>query len=206
MPCRDLGSRARPRRASCSCGLVVLYSLSCPVDCCVRVCLAPEGSWCSMEFFSGGVEGFWLKEPGRGHGNHLPWPPELPALPWLGLWRYWIFFNRGEAATNIAVCRLIARPPKKKKTWSHLCKCMVCCSKVSASYSVRAAEPRHIVAGVRFHWSREEMHIQREASWVEPTLTASAQARRCTRTERNGGFGFQTKVKDCFLNQRRWHK
>ncbi len=22
----------------------------------------------------------------------------------------------------------------------------------------------------------------------------------------NGGFGFQTKVKDCFLNQRRWHK
>ncbi len=34
---------------------------------------------------------------------------------------------------------------------------------------------------------------------------ASARALRCAqRTEHNGGFGFQTKVKDCFLNQRRW--
>ncbi len=37
------------------------------------------------------------------------------------------------------------------------------------------------------------------------SLAASARARRCAqRTERNGGFGFQTKVKDRFLNQRRW--
>ncbi len=36
-------------------------------------------------------------------------------------------------------------------------------------------------------------------------LAASAPARRCEqRTERNGGFGFQTKVKDRSLNQRRW--
>ncbi len=34
---------------------------------------------------------------------------------------------------------------------------------------------------------------------------ASARARRCAqRTEHNGGFGFQTKVKDRLLNQRRW--
>ncbi len=37
------------------------------------------------------------------------------------------------------------------------------------------------------------------------SLSASAQAWRCVQpTERNGGFGFQTKVKDRFLNQRRW--
>ncbi len=36
-------------------------------------------------------------------------------------------------------------------------------------------------------------------------MGASARARRCAqRTEHNGGFGFQTKVKDCFLTQRRW--
>ncbi len=36
-------------------------------------------------------------------------------------------------------------------------------------------------------------------------MGASARARRCVqRTEHNGGFGFQTKVKDCFLKQRRW--
>ncbi len=34
---------------------------------------------------------------------------------------------------------------------------------------------------------------------------ASARARRCAQqTEHSGGFGFQTKVKDCFLKQRRW--
>ncbi len=69
---------------------------------------------------------------------------------------------------------------------------------------LRAAEPQHIVAGVRFHWSREEMLFQRERFVGRATLTASARARRCTRTERNGGFGFQTKIKDCLLNQRRW--
>ncbi len=35
-------------------------------------------------------------------------------------------------------------------------------------------------------------------------LAASARARRCAlQTERNGGFGFQTKMKDRFLNQRK---
>ncbi len=73
----------------------------------------------------------------------------------LGLWRYWIFPYRGEAATNIAVCRLIARPPPPppppvKKNWrGHTC----------ASLRLHAAEPQHIVAGVRFHWSREEMQF-----------------------------------------------
>ncbi len=79
------------------------------------------------------------------------------------------------------------------------------CSKASASYSVRC-QPQHIVAGERFHWSREERCFQREhfsRAWF--ILAASARARRCTpQTERNGGFGFQTKVKDRFLNQRRW--
>ncbi len=78
-------------------------------------------------------------------------------------------------------------------------------SKASASYSVRC-QPQHIVAGERFHWSREERRFQRERfsrAWF--ILAASARARRSAqRTERNGGFGFQTKVKDRFLNQRRW--
>ncbi len=80
------------------------------------------------------------------------------------------------------------------------------CSKASASYSVRC-QLQHIVAGVRFHWSCEEKRFQHERfrcrAWF--ILGASARARRCAqRTERNGGFGFQTKVKDRFLNQRRW--
>ncbi len=61
------------------------------------------------------------------------------------------------------------------------------------------------------HCSRSQISLitWREAlffSWVEPgLLAASARVRRCAqRTERNGGFGFQTKVKDRFLNQRRW--
>ncbi len=75
------------------------------------------------------------------------------------------------------------------------------CSKASASYSARC-QPQHIVAGVRYHWSREERRFQCERfsrAWF--ILAASARAQR---TERNGGFGFQIKMKDCFLNQRRW--
>ncbi len=38
------------------------------------------------------------------------------------------------------------------------------------------------------------------------SLGASARVRRCAqRTERNGGFGFQTKVKDRFLNREGEH-
>ncbi len=79
------------------------------------------------------------------------------------------------------------------------------CSKVSASYSARC-QPQHIVAGVRYHWSREERCFQcKRFSRAWFILAASARAQRCAlRTERNGGFGFQAKVKDRFLNQRRW--
>ncbi len=71
----------------------------------------------------------------------------------VGLWRYRIFPYRGEAATNIAVWRLIARippPPPVKKIWR---------GRTCASLRLHAAEPQHIVAGVRFHWSREEMQF-----------------------------------------------
>ncbi len=100
---------------------------------------------------------------------------------------------------------------------------MVCAAPKHLIHTVRAAEPLHIVAGVRFHWSREERRFQHERfsrfHWSREErrfqherfsrawfiLAASARARMCApRTERNGGFGFQTKMKDRFLNQRRW--
>ncbi len=60
-------------------------------------------------------------------------------------------------------------------------------SKASASYSVRC-QPQHIVAGERFHWSREERRFQHKRfsrAWF--ILAASARARRSAqRTERNG--------------------
>ncbi len=95
----------------------------------------------------------------------------------------------------------------KNLTWSHLCKCMVCAAPKRLLHTARAAEPWHIVAGVRFHWSREERRFQRERfrcrAWF--ILAASARAWRCAqRMERNGGFCFQTKMKERFLNQRRW--
>ncbi len=53
------------------------------------------------------------------------------------------------------------------------------------------------------HRTRKQSRGSAEA--VHMQNGASARARRCAqRTEHNGGFGFQTKVKDCFLNQRRW--
>ncbi len=90
---------------------------------------------------------------------------------------------------------------------SHLSECMVCAAPKHLLHTAHAAEPQHIVAGVRFHWSREERRFQRERfrcrAWF--ILAASARAQRCVqRTERNGEFGFQTKVQDRFLNQRRW--
>ncbi len=106
---------------------------------------------------------------------------------------------------------------------------MVCTAPKRRLHTAHAAEPQHIVAGERFHWSHEERRFQRERfsrAWFTPqsrgsaeearmqsgssapivlSLAASARARRCAqRTERNEGFGFQTKVKDRFLNQRRW--
>ncbi len=95
----------------------------------------------------------------------------------------------------------------KNLTWSHLCECMVCATPKHLLHTARTAEPLHIVAGVRFHWSLEKRHFQHERfvgrAWF--ILAASTRARKCaSRTEHNGGFGFQTKMKDRFLNQRRW--
>ncbi len=86
------------------------------------------------------------------------------------------------------------------------------------------SQRQHIVAGERFHWSREEKRFQRERfsrAWFHTARVSRAEAaqkRRVCRAgaarplcfhsprqhERDGGFGFQTKVKDRFLNQRRW--
>ncbi len=54
--------------------------------------------------------------------------------------------------------------------------------------------------------SRAEAAQKREQrAPIVLSLAASARAQRCAqRTECNGGFGFQNKVKDRFLNQRRW--
>ncbi len=49
-----------------------------------------------------------------------------------------------------------------KLTWSHLCECMVCAAPKHLLHAVCAAGPRNTVAGVRFHWSREERHFQWE--------------------------------------------
>ncbi len=40
--------------------------------------------------------------------------------------------------------------PPSKKNWR---------GRTCASLRLHAAEPQHIVAGVRFHWSREEMQF-----------------------------------------------
>ncbi len=83
----------------------------------------------------------------------------------LGLWRYWILYYRGEAATNIAVMRLIARPPPPPPPPpSTIFFDMVALVQMHGLLLLRAAEPQHIVAGVRFHWSREEKHFQASAS------------------------------------------
>ncbi len=113
---------------------------------------------------------------------------------------------------------------------------MVCAAPKRLLHTARAEEPQHIVAGERFHWSREEWRFQRERfsrAWFTPVShrtrkqsRGSAEAARmqsgssacplcfhsprqheregAQRTEHNWGFGFQTKVKDRFLNQRRW--
>ncbi len=100
----------------------------------------------------------------------------------------------------------------KNLTWSHLCECMVCLLQSGR------CQPQHIVAGERFHWSGASASVEpgftphasrgRSGAYAEReqlapivlSLAASARARRCA----SGGFGFQTKVKDRFLNQRRW--
>ncbi len=46
-------------------------------------------------------------------------------------------------------------------------------------------------------------HMKRGASGVEPGLYSPRLHEHEQKTEHNGGFGFQTKVKDHFLHQRR---
>ncbi len=76
----------------------------------------------------------------------------------------------------------------KNLTWSHLCECMVCTAPKHRKQSRGSAETARM-----------------QSAPIVLSLAASARARRCAqRTERNGRFGFQTKVKDHFLNQRRW--
>ncbi len=56
----------------------------------------------------------------------------------------------------------------KNLKWSHLCECMVC-----------AAPKQHIVAGERFHWSREERRFQRERfsrAWFHTARVSRAEA------------------------------
>ncbi len=62
-------------------------------------------------------------------------------------------------------------------------------------------------ASKNLKWSHFVSHTARvsRAEACVCRMAASARARRCAQqTEGSGGFGFQTKVKDCFLKQRRW--
>ncbi len=78
------------------------------------------------------------------------------------------------------------------------------CSKASASYNERCRATAH------YNRSTISLITWREAlsAWaihVWFILAVSTRTRRCAqRTERNGGFRFQTKAKGRFINQRRW--
>ncbi len=92
------------------------------------------------------------------------------------------------------------------------------CSKARALPAAAHCSRRKIslierFSGAWFHTARVEQRQRRSGVYAEReqrapivlSLTASARAWRCAQqTEHNGGFGFQTKVKDRFLNQRRW--
>ncbi len=89
-----------------------------------------------------------------------------------------------------------------------------------------ASQPQHIVAGERFHWSGASASVEPGFTPARVSRAEAAQKRRICRAgaawplcfhsalqqeakmsaaeESNGGFGFQTKVKDHFLNQRTW--
>ncbi len=101
-------------------------------------------------------------------------------------------------------------------TWSHLCQCMVCaapkrllCSMLTAC----AAEPSHSAAGVRFliTWRERLFQCQIFGSRAWFIFAASARAAKITRilrklwrTGQRIWFSSESKIKDCFLNQRRW--
>ncbi len=77
-------------------------------------------------------------------------------------------------------------------------------------YIFRALDCDHFFESVRVKiWSGRTLchtpHAWAEQKQCVCRMDTSARARRCAQqTEHNGGFGFQTKVKDRFLNQRRW--
>ncbi len=76
---------------------------------------------------------------------------------------------------------------------------LITCERFSRAWfhTARVAEQRQRRSGA---YAEREQRVP-----IVLSLGASARARRCTqRTERNGRFGFQTKVKDRFLKQRRW--
>ncbi len=97
----------------------------------------------------------------------------------------------------------------KNLTWSHLCECMVCAAPKRLLHTARAAEPLHIVEGVRFHWSREERRFQckliepglysprqHEREGVEPGLYSPRQhEREGARRRRSAKEDFQKKIK-----------
>ncbi len=76
-------------------------------------------------------------------------------------------------------------------------------------YIFRALDCHHFFESVRVKiWSgRTLCHTpaREQSRGSVCRMGVSALARRCAQqTEHNGGFNFQTKVKDCFLKQRRW--
>ncbi len=76
------------------------------------------------------------------------------------------------------------------------------CSKVSASYSARCRAAAHCSRSqISLITWREALSARASASWVEPGLYSLCQHKRGGAL--SGGFGFQTKVNDRFLNQRR---
>ncbi len=79
----------------------------------------------------------------------------------------------------------------KNLTWLHLCECMVFAAPKHLLHTACTAEPPHIVAGVRFHLSREERRFQHERfrcrAWF--ILAASARAWRCAQTKEGEHVG-----------------
>ncbi len=96
-----------------------------------------------------------------------------------------------------------------------------CASAWSALLQSARAASQHIVAGERFHWSSASASVEPFFTPHAKQSRGSAEARVCRARAarplcfhwprqheregaRSGGFGFQTKMKDRFLNQRRW--
>ncbi len=125
--------------------------------------------------------------------------------------RLWIHISQSQRISECLSCRALDCNHFFESVRVKMWRGRTCASAWSAllqsvCHIQRALESQNIVAGVRFHWSHEERRFQRERfrrAWY--ILGATARAQRCAQqTERNGGCGFQTKVKYHFLNQRRW--